>query len=149
MPNEVTDVHVRRVSIVSRASTRDPLRPDEPRRALLFKSEADPTERNNDMSVVELQKKRIGWDGATPAAAAPRTEAEIEAKEAEIAPLLVQMHDDIQRMKSDGTPGPVRERHERAYGELHWANVGLRDPERAAEAEQRAAPTEVSTLEKS
>jgi hypothetical protein len=96
-----------------------------------------------------LSKRAIGRPPTEPPAARPYSEAEIEAKEAEIAPLLTQMFDDIERMKSDGTPGPVRERHEKAYGELHWANVGLRDPERAAQLEKSAAPTDDSLLAKS
>jgi hypothetical protein len=47
------------------------------------------------------------------------------------------LFDDLERMKSDGTPAPVRENHERAYGNLHRAVIGLRSPEAASALDAR------------
>jgi hypothetical protein len=66
--NQVTDVHVRRVSFVKRASTRDPNNPSEPRRHLLYKAEGAPDDERTDMPAT---------------ATAPRTEAEVEQLESE------------------------------------------------------------------
>jgi hypothetical protein len=121
--NQVTDVDVRRVSFVKKASTRDPRRPTEPRRYLLFKAEgATDSERTDDMAAT---------------ATAPRTEAEVEQLESEWSDLLGQLHDDLERMRSAETPAPIRERHERAYGNLHRALIGLRSPEAASAADAR------------
>jgi len=77
----------------------------------------------------------MGGDTAT--ATAPRTEAEVEQLEREWSDLLGQLHDDLERMRSDETPAPIRERHERAYGNLHRALIGLRSPEAASAADAR------------
>lgn len=78
---------------------------------------------------------------ATATVSRPLTEAEVQAKESEWAPLLSQMHDDLERMRRDpDMPQHAVTRHEKAYGELHAAYVGLRDPETALRLERRDAP---------
>jgi hypothetical protein len=89
---------------------------------LLYKAEGAPDDERTDMSAT---------------ATAPRTEAEVEQLEAEWTEILSQLFDDLERMKSDGTPAPVRENHERAYGNLHRAVIGLRSPEAASALDAR------------
>jgi hypothetical protein len=62
----------------------------------------------------------------------------VDEKEASFTELLDAMFEDIERMRGDGTPAPIRQRHERAAGRLHIARVGLRDPEAAARLEGAA-----------
>ena len=158
MPNQVTDAKVKRISFVRRAATRDPRDPTQPRRVLLWKSEdaaperrrvtlwkatdtPDLDERNPMPTLTQplpLSKRAIDRPATAPPATRPYTEAEVEAKEADWAPLLTQMHRDLQEMRSDAdTPQHAVQRHEKAYGELHAAYVGLRDPETATRLDGR------------
>jgi hypothetical protein len=123
MPSEVTDTRVRRVSFVGRAATRSHLEPDLPQRVLLWKAEGIPDTERTDM---------------TATATAPRTEAEIERLETEWTQLLNQMFDDLETMRSDpDTPQRAVQRHEKAYGDLHRAMIGLRNPEAASALDAR------------
>ncbi len=100
---------------------------------------------------VELQKRRIGWAGATPAdSPLPKTERkpmtdqmtaqEIEAKEREWAQLGTELEDDLKRMRANfETPPAAIERHEKAIGALHRAYVGLRKPDDLSAVEAREA----------
>ena len=106
MPNQVTDVHVRRVSFVKRASTRDPARPTEPRRHLLYKAEGAAT--------------------ATPPA--PHVETPVDRRARRLSRLLDVMHEEIETMRGDGTPHGIIAAHERAYGAVHAEMVALHDP---------------------
>jgi hypothetical protein len=83
----------------------------------------------------------------TATATAPRTEAEVEQLEGEWSDLLSQLADDLERMKSDNTPGPVVIRHEQAYGNLHRAMLGLRSPEAVSALEARDRARDESTTD--
>jgi hypothetical protein len=132
MPSEVTDTRVRRVSFVGRAATRSHLEPDLPQRVLLWKAEDIPDTERTDM---------------TATATAPRTEAEVEQLETEWSDLLTQLSDDLERMRSDDTPPPVVARHERAYGNLHRAMLGLRSPEAATALDARDRARDENTTD--
>lgn len=130
--------------------------PDGTRRCVIWKSDSADNSHERTPMLTELEKRRIGGrEGATPAdgsdrddggtrtAIASRTEAELQAKETAWSKLLQEMHDDLEKMRADGTPAPIREHHERAYGALHVALVGLRDPQAARRLEgheRRALP---------
>jgi len=117
MLNQVTGTRVRRVSFVRRAATRSHEDPAEPTRVLLWKSE----------------------DAAT----VPRpAETATHAKERRWSKLLDEMSDEIEAMRSDGTPPAVREHHERAYGALHTELVALSDPAAARVLRGDDNPTE-------
>jgi hypothetical protein len=118
MLNQVTGTRVRRVSFVRRAATRSHEDPAEPTRVLLWKSE----------------------DAAT----VPRTEAALDAKERKLSALCDEIYADLEKARSDGAPGPIREGLERAYGKAHVKLVALRDPAaaRVLEGETDDNPTD-------
>jgi hypothetical protein len=93
---------------------------------------------------VELQKRRMGWAGATKTERKPMavqmTAQEIEEKEREWAQLGTELEDDLKRMRANPeTPPAAIERHEKAIGALHRAYVGLRNPDDLTAIEAREA----------
>ena len=126
MPNQVSDVHVRRVSFVKRASTRDPARPTEPRRLLLYKAEG-------------------ASDAATVTPPAPYVETATDRKARRLSKACDLMHEEIETMRGNGTPGAVIRAHEQAYGRLHTELVALHDPVAARRLRDNDASTERTT----
>jgi hypothetical protein len=54
MPNRLSDIHVNFVSLVSKASVRDPQRPDQPRRFILYKAESGKDSQMARQGVIQL-----------------------------------------------------------------------------------------------
>jgi hypothetical protein len=121
MPSEVTGTRVRRVSFVSRAATRDPLNPDEPRRVLLWKAEGSPDDERINI-LTELEKRAIDRDPTEPAPAdgTIMTVEEIEAVQQKLAPMMNDAHDTLTKLRRDPTASPEAEAQaEKRHSELH------------------------------
>jgi len=157
MSNQVTGVKVQRVSFVSRAATRHPEDPTEPRRALLWKAEDSLPDERTDV-LTEMEKRAIGRDSTLPPASdGLLTVPEIEDRQQNMTPLLADLHNDLARMRRDPETQPhVLERHERAHAALHREYRGLDEQRglaehvRARRADSNDAPiTEAAALQKS
>jgi hypothetical protein len=131
MLNHVTDVRVRRVSFVDRAATRDPENPTEPRRALLFKSQ--------DVARVELAKRRIGREGATPAPEPGSPHRDVDAADFRLSSALEEIAAGERRMLADRnhcSPAQLA-KHKEVRRELENELFHLHHPEQAAAREQK------------
>jgi hypothetical protein len=114
MANRLTDIRVRRVSFVKKASTRDPQDPSKPRRFVLLKAESPPDERTDTM-------------------AAPT--AETNAAQ-EIAKDLASVERSIAVAKAEGAPGSHIAQLERARGRIQKAYTQVDNPASLAAREK-------------
>jgi hypothetical protein len=98
----------------------------DPAAARLLRGETDnKSERTTEMPT-DLHKRAIGSDGAKPAASdGLLTIDEIERRQGHHADLLAELESDMRRMRHDGTPPHVLQRHENAHRDLAHAYKGL------------------------
>jgi hypothetical protein len=76
-----------------------------------------------------LLYKAEGAATATPPA--PYVETATDRKARRFSKACDLMHEEIERMRGDGTPQAVIQAHEQAYGRMHMELVALHDPEAA------------------
>ena len=126
MPNQLNNVKVAKVSFVGRAAVRDPDQPDQPRRFVLYKSDGSPDDERTDDMLSELEKRAIDRPATEPPASdGLLTLDEIERRQGHYADLLAELEGDMRKMRRDGTPLHVLQRHENAHRDLAHAYKGL------------------------